>query len=88
MEPIISKSRKVALSERTKMQNVFVNVVAVFKKESLVNEGTDSEEVIGIDHPTEQVQIQFDPENAGEISSVNLAEMLAKAIQQLKDKVA
>ena len=87
MEPIVQKKGKVELSERLSLQNIFINLTVSFKKETVTNQGKESETVIGTEYPSEQAQVQFDASNLDEIDTVKVRELLDQAIQQFTTKI-
>lgn len=85
MEPILSKKVKGG-AERVVLQNAFLNLTVTFKRETIIDEGTESESRSAIDYPTEQVQVQFDAETLDNLSKHDIASMLDQAIKQTKAK--
>lgn len=85
MEPILSKKVKGG-AERVVLQNAFLNLTVTFKRETVIDEGTESESRSTIDYPTDQVQVQFDQDTLGSLSSQDISSMLEQVIKQIKAK--
>ena len=85
MDTVLTKKVKGG-NERIVLQNAFLNLTVTFKRETVTKIGTENETASTIDYPTEQVQVQFDAASLENLSKLDIAAMLEKAISQTKAK--
>lgn len=83
---ITGAKQKVSLRTRSELNDLFIVVTANYRKESVTDEGTDKEKVVGTEYITGQKHVQFSLDQLSDLEKVRLSDLINEAIEDAKSK--